>query len=322
MHLASLKLLTSVLFPELFQMYKAFKLIPSQSLIISSLLLAIFAMKWIAPAMAQQATLPVDAEYRGATFAAQSTLDFHPSGAVAGGVLKTDFVQNGLKFKAGTAIKFSDDGRILAGELAEQVTLSGRDQIILMPRPIKFYPGGEIQQAVLAIGSRDADIIIHVPMRTDFAIDGRFTQLTQDGIPTAVSYVFAGRTTAAGSINVVEFDQQSGQYRVIRGGVGAPQIIGRLVTQRNVGSPSVVIPIIAPINSTFTLSTERGAEWDSWFYEGRFQINGYDFGSRPILWLREGRLAAVKIAQRLTIDGVIYESGAFILLNDLGKIVK
>lgn len=289
---------------------------------------ALWAFSWAAPAVSQQATLPVDAEYQGATFAAGSTLTFHPSGAVARGVLKADYVQNGLKFKAGTAIELSEDGRVLVGELAEQVPMPGRVQLILMPRQIRFYPRGEIQQAVLAAGSRDLNLTIPLPMRADFSIDGRLTQLVQDGIPTSLTYVFEGRTMAATSVNIVEFDRQSGVYRIVRGGVGAPQIIGRLVTQRNLATPSVVIPIIAPTGSTFTLSTKRPLyaagpdEWDNWFYEGRFQINGYDFGVRPTLWLREGRLAAVRIAQALTIDGVAYASGSFILLNDLGKIVK
>jgi hypothetical protein len=297
-------------------------------LVARSFCAAMCAITLAAPALSQQATLTVDAEYQGATFAAGSSVTFHFSGAVSRGVLKLDFIQNGLKFKAGTTIELAEDGRVLAGELAEQVPMPGREKLILMPRPVKFYPRGEIQQAVLASGSRDANITVPLPMRTDFSIDGRFTQLVQDGVPTSLSYVFAGRTTAATSINVVEFDLSSGQYRVVRGAVGTPQIIGRLVTQRNSAVPSVVIPIIVPTNSTFMLSTKRPLyaagpdEWDSWFFDGRFQINGYDFGMRPTLWMREGRLAAVRIAQALTIEGVAYASGSVILLNDLGRIVR
>lgn len=279
-----------------------------------------------ASVLAQATALATDAEHHGASIAA-GQVEFHNVGTFSKGILKTDYVRNGLTYKTGTLIEFFTDGRVAAGTLAAGTALPGRENIVLVPGFIRFHANGGIQSAPLKAGSRDLNVVLPVDMNVGFTPDGLFT--TMSPISNAfLTYFFDNRTLRNGGAVEFAYDRQQGRYFMTRGTVGASQIVSSLVTARSaLGIPTTVVPVVVPPVSTFTLSSRNpiysdNPQYDYWYYEGTFTINGYNFGSRPRLYIKESRLFAVQISQALTIDGVQYPSNAVISLNDVGKIIK
>lgn len=289
----------------------------------------LFVMATILPSIeagAQVSSLPVDSELLGASLTAGS-ISFHNTGSLAKGVLKNDYVRDGLTFKAGTQIEFFADGRVMSGTLGAGLPLPGRNDIVLLPGPIKFHATGGIASAALKAGSRHLNIVLPIDMLTGFTIDGYFASMSP--VSTSfLTYSFEGRTLRNGNNVDFAYDRLEDKYLVTRGMVGANQIVASLVTARNAyGIPTAVIPVVVPPLSTFTLHAKNpvyseNPQYDYWYYEGQFAINGYNFGLRPRLYLKENRLFSVQIGQALTIDGVAYPANSVIVLNDVGKIIK
>lgn len=279
------------------------------------------------PARAQDATLATDAEVNGALIAV-GPITFQRDGSIARATLKADFVSDGLNYKAGTTIEFFADGRISRGQLADAAPFGTDQQWQLLPGPVQFYPNGGLQSANMKAGSRDANVELPVDMAVNLTIDRRFGLMSPISL-TGLQYRFWGRTLRNGQPVTFVYDRLAQRYVMTRGMAGAPQLAGTLVTERDIYRlPTTVLPVVVPTLSTFNFHSRNvdfaanRSEYDEWYYEGTFAINGYNFGLRPRLYFVESRLVRVQLSQNITIDGIPYVSGNVISLNDAGKIVK
>ena len=277
-------------------------------------------------AQSQDSNLIVDAEYNGATFTA-GTITFLRTGEVTKAILKTDFTQDGLVYKAATQIEFGNNGRVISGTLSNPL-LYKETKLNLLPGPITFHANGGLRSANLKTGSTDKNVTLPIDMRVDFTAEGRITFLSPVSI-SFLTYPFWGRTLRNGNSVQLVYNRLAGEYALFEAMVGAPQLIGHLVTARdNFQIPTTTVPIIAPAMSTFKFYgihpeyALNPQHTQSWYYEGNFVINGYNFGLRPSLYFRGERLTSVQIRQALTIDGVAYPVNSVIMLNDVGKILK
>lgn len=279
------------------------------------------------PTWGQETTLAADSEANGAVLAA-GPITFQRDGSIGRATLKTDFVRDGLTYQAGSVIEFFSDGRVSRGQLAAAAPFGPDQQWQLLPGPIQFYPNGGLQSANMKAGSRDANVELPVDMSVNLTIDRRFGAMSPLS-SAGLQYRFWGRTLRNGQAVTFVYDRIAERYVMTRGMAGAPQLAGTLVTGRDAFRlPTTVVPIVVPTLSTFNFHSRNidyaanASDYDEWYYEGVFTINGYNFGLRPRLYFVDSRLARIQLSQSITIDGVAYVSGAVISLNDVGKIVK
>jgi hypothetical protein len=270
---------------------------------------------------AQTTTLSNDAEFLGALLDSTRPITFYKSGNLEKGILKSDYQVKELTFEAGTELTFYEDGGVSSGYIKSEVKINN---LTFIKGLIQFHPNGIIMLGQVKAGSNDANLVLPVDSGVNFDVNGKVLSLTPR--QSNLIYRLLGRSVFEKS--EVFFDSKQNLYKLWRGSAGAPQLIARLATQRNsFGHPTAALPVVVPAFSSFQLLTINPAyasgqqTYDNWKYAGPFQINGYNFGNNPFLFVKDMRLVGVQITQALTIGGYQYQPQSVVLLNDVGKVI-
>lgn len=271
---------------------------------------------------AQEVQLTTDAEYAGALLATGKPVSFYKSGRVSAGTLKKDFRSGPYVFQANSVIAFYEDGSVSSGVLAQPAT-DGRYSFVA--GKITFHPNGTVSFAKTPAGLTDENLVVPVAANVGFDADGRISAFGTD-VPQNVTVL--NRSVATGNGISFSYDKVGKRYFLLKGVVGDPQLIARVVTKFNpVGLPEAVLPIVAPYATGFSLfvpdATQAGGGrvHERWVLPNSFNLNGKNFGNGPTLLVRDMQLVGVQLAQAIVIDGIQYKAADVINLNIRGQIV-
>jgi hypothetical protein len=270
-----------------------------------------------APAWAQQATLPMDAEFNGALLTGGQAVTFDPmSGWVNSGLLKADYIHGAYVFAAGTAIEFYDNGEVLSGTTKNEVT-SGN--FVFPAGKLTFHSSGRISSGVVKAGGGDADILLPVQGVVSLDADGRVTVFNPS---SSAPYRLLDHTLMM-TVGLT-YDRSAQRYLLKSGKVVNPQIVARF-NKPNASGLGTPTPIIVPAGSSFQFHNREGSPPEEfsaqWFVTG-FTLNGINFGPTPSVWIRDMKLVYVQVSTAVVIDGVQYRAGERVQFDLGGRIVK
>lgn len=285
---------------------------------------AFLILSYITSYSQTEAVLSLDSEYYGAFFDRTRPVQFSNSGRLIRGHLKRNYAVGPMTFAAGTEIKFFVDGRVSEGTLANGFDV---ERIAFLPGKISFYFNGKVLSAKVKAGSSHRNFIAPVDINLSFDDKGNFTVFGAADASVLNLNIFG--TTLQPTTVTLAYDERTSEYKLHRGGIALPTLAGVLHIGRNrSGQPLRAEPVIMPLRSTFIYNFNRPSEADNliecdtqWNYEGTFVINGMDFGLRPTLCFKDGKLHVVRVAQPRTIGTFNYAANDHVLLNSAGNII-
>ncbi|WP_416307750.1 hypothetical protein [Neptunicella sp. SCSIO 80796] len=270
------------------------------------------------------ATLSQDAYYNGAFIDSEQNVTFYQTGLLAGGLLKENFNQNNLVFKSGSSINFFENGQVKAGTLLEESQTNGN--ALLANSYVVFWGNGQIRNATMKKDStpENKNLILPVDMEVQFSSNGHITSVTPF---KAENYRLFGKLLK-GQAQLL-YDETTNQYQLYKGTLAEAEIIASLANGVSAyGNTTKAVAVIAPRNSTFSLyqanSLYAGGQqsYDIYYLPDSLQINNYEFGDNPAIYVRNMQLHAIQVQQDVRLDGYQYQAGQLVLLDQKGKVVS
>lgn len=290
--------------------------------LVGSLVVAAAVLFFESGATAQEATMPVPAEYQGALLARGSLVSFYRSGHVEYGTLGKEFRHGPFTFAPQTRIDFFEDGSVSAGVLLTQVTVG---KFTFSPGAVTFHANGQIESASVLKEAVDENLVIPVPARVFFDSNGRIESFSGS---TQYSVRVLGRSVRGNAGTVFFYDAEANRYLLESGTTAEPQLVARVVTEYSPSRPVSVVPITVPQDTGFRLPVKDAnfyggqATYERWALKNSsFSLGDMNFGTGPTLLIRDMRLEAVQVVQAVTINGTEYRAGDVIKLDERGRIV-
>jgi hypothetical protein len=269
--------------------------------------------------LAQQTPLPAEAEYEGAFLrTAPNVVVFHESGKLRNGVLKVDYIRDGITYQADTYVWFFEDGTVSNGVLRAPTRIG---DLTFEAGHIEYYPSRQVKKAVVKESTTVDNLFI--PLRSDvmFREDGRIFSV-QPQSQNNQTYRVLHRTIRGNNYNVT-WNPQARQYEFQNYTTGVSQLVARIATQWTQASipvPATVVPVIVPPGSTMTRNNANPAE-SFWVVPtpGNFVLNGVNYGPGPLLKVRDMQLLSIQVRQPVVIGGVTYPANTSVAFDGAGR---
>jgi hypothetical protein len=263
--------------------------------------------------------LTADAEHYGAYLDKNVNLSFYPTGELLSGFLKADYVDlKGASYPMGSSISFFRDGTVSLGTLKNPYR-SGNFEYA--PGPVEFWQGGLVRkgrannpahQNIAYAGQADITVNKDGTLSTIQAVSGPPLRLLNRTLQLQA---------------VLQFDEASKAYRLVKGITSGNDVLVALFPTSRPSSNQLAgtaIPVIVPKSTTFELPEFNGKNYEAWRVNNQglpFSFNGWNFGTNPVLIVRDMQLIGVQVSQAVKLGEYQYQPLDIVYFDATGKIV-